>query len=47
MEGQNSKGNQWSARKVDNVYIVSLDNHANIVKTLTDFVRIRISGPEK
>ena len=39
MEIQNSKGNQWSARKIDHSYIVSIDNHANIVETLTDFIR--------
>ncbi|WP_126650794.1 PPC domain-containing DNA-binding protein [Chryseobacterium aureum] len=32
------KGNHWSARKVDHIYIVSLDNHSNIVEGLTDFI---------
>lgn len=35
----NYKGNHWSARKTNQIYIVSLDNHSNIVETLTDFVR--------
>ncbi|AZA83610.1 DUF296 domain-containing protein [Chryseobacterium lactis] len=39
MEAQNLKGNNWSARKVDHIYIVSLKNHSNIVETLTDFVQ--------
>ncbi len=34
----NYKGNHWSARKVDHIYIVSLDNHSNIVEGLTDFI---------
>ena len=36
---ENFKGNYWSARKVDQIYVVSLDNHSNIVETLTDFVQ--------
>lgn len=39
MKIQNFKGNQWSARKVDQVYIVSLKNHSNIVEALIDFVQ--------
>ncbi|AZB11407.1 DNA-binding protein [Chryseobacterium sp. G0162] len=39
MKIQNFKGNQWSARKVDQVYIVSLKNHSNIVEALVDFVQ--------
>jgi predicted DNA-binding protein with PD1-like motif len=39
MEVQNYKGNNWSARKAGSIYVVSLDNHSNIVETLTDFVR--------
>ncbi|WP_250254167.1 PPC domain-containing DNA-binding protein [Chryseobacterium sp. Marseille-Q3244] len=39
MKIQNFKGNQWSARKVDQVYIVSLKNHSNIVEALLDFVQ--------
>ncbi len=39
IETQNFKGNHWSARKADQVYVVSLDNHSGIVDTLTDFVR--------
>lgn len=35
----NYKGNHWSARKVDHIYIVSLENHSNIVETLTDFIQ--------
>ncbi|MBE4948829.1 PPC domain-containing DNA-binding protein [Chryseobacterium culicis] len=39
MEPTNYKGNHWSARKVDHIYIVSLDNHSNIVEGLTDFIQ--------
>ncbi|NIF05219.1 DNA-binding protein [Chryseobacterium sp. Tr-659] len=39
MEAQYLKGNNWSAKKVDHVYLVSIKNHSNIVETLTDFVR--------
>ena len=35
----NYKGNHWSARKVDHIYIVSLDNHSNIAEALTDFIQ--------
>lgn len=41
MEVQNYKGNNWSARKAGSIYVVSLDNHSNIVETLTDFIRNR------
>ncbi|MDM1555029.1 DNA-binding protein [Chryseobacterium indologenes] len=39
MERQNFKGNQWSAIKIDQIYIVSLKNHSKIVETLNDFVQ--------
>ncbi|MBV8327358.1 PPC domain-containing DNA-binding protein [Chryseobacterium sp.] len=39
MEIKNCKGNNWSARKVDHIYILSLKNHSNIVEALTDFVQ--------
>lgn len=35
----NYRGNHWSARKVGHIYIVSLDNHSNIVEGLTDFIQ--------
>ncbi|PWW29353.1 PPC domain-containing DNA-binding protein [Chryseobacterium sp. AG844] len=35
----NYKGNHWSARKVDHIYIVSIENQSNIVETLTDFIQ--------
>ncbi|MCC3215076.1 DNA-binding protein [Chryseobacterium sp. X308] len=35
----NYKGNHWSARKVDHIYIVSIENHSNIVDALTDFIQ--------
>ncbi len=35
----NYKGKHWSARKTDHIYIVSLDNHSNIVEGLTDFIQ--------
>lgn len=38
MEFQNYKGNHWTARKVDQTYIVSLQNESGIVEALTDFV---------
>lgn len=38
MDTQNFKGNNWSARKVDSVYIVSIKDQSGIVETLTDFV---------
>jgi len=37
----NYKGKNWSARKVDQIYIVSLDNHSSIVEGLTDFIQNR------
>ncbi|WP_185147140.1 PPC domain-containing DNA-binding protein [Chryseobacterium sp. KBW03] len=39
MEIINCKGNHWSARKAGQIYVVSLDNHSNIVETLTDFIQ--------
>ncbi|MBB6330221.1 putative DNA-binding protein with PD1-like motif [Chryseobacterium sediminis] len=39
MEIQNYKGNNWSARRTDAIYLVSLNNHSNIVETLTDFIQ--------
>ena len=39
MEIINYKGKNWSARKADHIYIVSLDNHSNIVEGLTDFIQ--------
>ncbi|STC97671.1 PPC domain-containing DNA-binding protein [Chryseobacterium carnipullorum] len=38
MDTQNFKGNNWSARKVDSVYIVSIKDQSGIVEALTDFV---------
>ncbi|WP_137904101.1 PPC domain-containing DNA-binding protein [Chryseobacterium sp. 2VB] len=35
----NYKGNHWSARKVNHIYIVSIENQSNIVETLTDFIQ--------
>lgn len=32
------KGKDWTARKVDNVYIVSIADKSSILNTLTDFV---------
>ncbi|PWN71552.1 DNA-binding protein [Chryseobacterium phosphatilyticum] len=39
MEIQNLKGNNWLARKVNSVYIVSINNHSNVVEALTDFIQ--------
>ncbi|WP_347217303.1 PPC domain-containing DNA-binding protein [Chryseobacterium sp.] len=39
MEIQNFKGNGWSARKVAQVYMVSIQSNSNIVETLTDFIK--------
>lgn len=39
METQNFKGNNWSAKRVDKVYIVSIQNNYHIVETLTDFIK--------
>lgn len=39
MNVENFKGNNWTARKVDNVYIVSLKDKSGIVETLTDFIQ--------
>ncbi|WP_454045758.1 PPC domain-containing DNA-binding protein [Chryseobacterium sp. Marseille-Q8038] len=39
MEIINYNGKQWSAKKVDHIYIVSLDNQSNIVESLTDFIQ--------
>lgn len=38
MDTQNFKGNNWSARKVDSVYIMSIKDQSGIVEALTDFV---------
>ncbi|EJL75899.1 PPC domain-containing DNA-binding protein [Chryseobacterium populi] len=38
MEIQNYKGNSWTARKVDNTFIVSVKNGSGIIESLTDFV---------
>ncbi|MDN5478303.1 MAG: DNA-binding protein [Chryseobacterium sp.] len=38
IDTQNFKGNNWSARKVDSVYIVSIKDQSGIVEALTDFV---------
>lgn len=35
----NYKGNCWSARKTDQIYLLSLDNHSYIIETLTDFIQ--------
>jgi len=39
MEIINYKGTHWSARKADQIYIVSLNNHSSIVEALTDFIQ--------
>lgn len=39
MDTQNFKGNNWSARKVDSIYIVSVQDQSSIVDALTDFVK--------
>ncbi|PIF45846.1 hypothetical protein CLU96_2860 [Chryseobacterium sp. 52] len=39
MESQNFKGNNWSARKVDPIYIVSVKDGSSIVDALTDFIK--------
>lgn len=39
MDEQNLKGNHWSARKVDHIYIVSVKNQSNIIEALTDFIK--------
>lgn len=38
MDVQNFKGNNWTARKVDHIYMVSLKNQSDIVEILTDFI---------
>ncbi|PQA93280.1 hypothetical protein B0A69_13380 [Chryseobacterium shigense] len=38
MDTQNFKGNNWSARKADSIYIVSIKDHSSIIEALTDFV---------
>ncbi|OCA72225.1 hypothetical protein BBI01_08765 [Chryseobacterium artocarpi] len=39
MEILNLKGNHWSARKTDQIYMVSIKNNSSIVEALTDFVQ--------
>jgi predicted DNA-binding protein with PD1-like motif len=39
MDTQNFKGNNWTARKVDNIYVVSVENRSWIIDALTDFVK--------
>ncbi|MGU3375194.1 PPC domain-containing DNA-binding protein [Chryseobacterium sp. M5A1_1a] len=36
---QHLKGNNWSARKVGHIYILSIKNQSSIVETLTDFIK--------
>ncbi|MDH6253788.1 putative DNA-binding protein with PD1-like motif [Chryseobacterium sp. H1D6B] len=38
MDSQNYKGSNWTAKKVDSTYIVSVKDRSSIVETLTDFV---------
>ncbi|WP_419870852.1 PPC domain-containing DNA-binding protein [Chryseobacterium sp. CT-SW4] len=38
MSTQTIKGALWTARKIDQTYIVSIKNHSGIVEALTDFV---------
>lgn len=38
MNAQNLKGNFWTARKVDNAYVVSIKDKSSILEALTDFV---------
>lgn len=38
MDVQNFKGNNWTARKADHIYMVSLKNQSDIVESLTDFI---------
>lgn len=39
MNTQNFKGNNWSAKQVDSIYIVSIKDQSSIVEALTDFVK--------
>ncbi|KMQ65305.1 hypothetical protein ACM39_16635 [Chryseobacterium sp. FH2] len=38
MNAQNLKGNNWSARKVESTYIVSVTDKSSVLDALTDFV---------
>lgn len=38
MSAQNLKGKNWTARKVDGTYIVSVADKSSLLKALTDFV---------
>ncbi|WP_312336203.1 MULTISPECIES: DNA-binding protein [Sphingobacterium] len=38
MNAQNLKGNNWTARKVDRTYIVSIVDKSSVLDALTDFV---------
>ncbi|WP_223857409.1 PPC domain-containing DNA-binding protein [Sphingobacterium micropteri] len=38
MDTQNLKGKNWAARKINQTYILSIDDKSSIVDTLTDFV---------
>ncbi|SFU59993.1 hypothetical protein SAMN05216480_10961 [Pustulibacterium marinum] len=38
LQAQNLTGNQWSARKVNTAYIVSLADKSSVLDALTDFV---------
>ncbi len=38
MNAQNLKGNNWTARKVDRTYIVSVADKSSVLDALTDFV---------
>lgn len=38
MAPQNFKGTHWTAKKVDNTYIVSVQDQSSIIDALTDFI---------
>ncbi|MEY8760171.1 PCC domain-containing protein [Chryseobacterium tongliaoense] len=38
MNSQTVKGNLWIARKIENAYILSLEDRASVIDTLTDFM---------
>ncbi|WP_447642589.1 MULTISPECIES: PPC domain-containing DNA-binding protein [Chitinophagaceae] len=38
MSAQNLKGKNWTARKVDSTYIVSIADKSSLLKAMTDFV---------
>jgi len=47
MNAQVLKGNLWTAKKVENTYVISINDKASILESLTDFVTTRKKKQDK